>query len=256
MSRNGRAPKADATIGVTGRPQDPDRSADRSGLRRELVENELYETAAQLFALKGVAGTTLQDIASAMGVSRQALYYYVKNKDDLIEKVVTEMIEVTRSLSEHFMASEELAPDERLRAVVRALVLQIAERPYRHRLVTQAESMLSGDLAREHIAYRNRFVKDIVATIEAGISDGIFRPVDPFTAAMTILGSCNWTAWWYHGDLVGAQETADSVADMAVRGLISADRQRSSSGTAEGALETIRESLSTLERALRKQSTD
>ena len=52
--------------------------------RRELVENEIYEQAIRLFAERGFAGTSLQDIADALGITRPALYYYVKSKDELL----------------------------------------------------------------------------------------------------------------------------------------------------------------------------
>ena len=60
----------------------------RGSTRRELVENEMYEHAARLFAERGFAGTSLQDVADAMGVTRPALYYYVKSKDELLSKLV------------------------------------------------------------------------------------------------------------------------------------------------------------------------
>ena len=63
-------------------------TSERSALlRRDLMEGELYEKAAQLFAEKGFAGTTLQDIANAMGVSRPSLYHYIRSKDELLERL-------------------------------------------------------------------------------------------------------------------------------------------------------------------------
>ena len=61
--------------------------------RRELVEAQIYEQATRLFAERGFAGTSLQDIADAMGMTRPALYYYVKNKDQLLARLVTEITE-------------------------------------------------------------------------------------------------------------------------------------------------------------------
>jgi AcrR family transcriptional regulator len=71
---------------VRGRSVDRPRKA-----RRELVENEIYEHATRLFAERGFAGTRLQDIADALGITRLALYYYVKSKDELLAKLVTEV---------------------------------------------------------------------------------------------------------------------------------------------------------------------
>ena len=63
----------------------------RASARRELVEAQIYEQATRLFAERGFAGTSLQDVADAMGMTRSALYYYVRNKDQLLAQLVTEI---------------------------------------------------------------------------------------------------------------------------------------------------------------------
>ena len=52
--------------------------------RYELVENELLARAADLFAERGYNGTSLQDIADTMGMTRPAIYHYFENKDALL----------------------------------------------------------------------------------------------------------------------------------------------------------------------------
>src|SRR5438034_192170 len=68
--------------------------AGASTARRELVENEIYEHAIRLFAERGFAGTSLQDIADALGVTRPALYYYVKSKDELLAKLAADVARI------------------------------------------------------------------------------------------------------------------------------------------------------------------
>src|ERR1700751_1024305 len=68
-------------------PEAP-RTTGRAGLRRRLVEQEILERAAELFAERGFSGATVQDLADALGVSRPALYYYAKSKDVLLEQLV------------------------------------------------------------------------------------------------------------------------------------------------------------------------
>jgi hypothetical protein len=31
-----------------------------------------------------------------------------------------------------------------------------------------------------------------------GVRGGEFRPVEPRVAALSVLGMCNWVAWWFH----------------------------------------------------------
>ena len=52
----------------------------RTGLRRALVEKQILYRAAELYAERGYTGTSLQDVAEALGMSRTALYYYMSSK--------------------------------------------------------------------------------------------------------------------------------------------------------------------------------
>lgn len=56
-----------------------------TGVRpRGAGRTQLHEVALRLFAVHGVEGTTLQAIADEMGVSKAAVYYHYKSKDDLV----------------------------------------------------------------------------------------------------------------------------------------------------------------------------
>ena len=80
-SQRGRRKKGDSG--------EPATEQSRAGTpRRELVENEIYEHATRLFAERGFAGTSLQDIASAVGLLKGSIYYYIKTKEDLLYELV------------------------------------------------------------------------------------------------------------------------------------------------------------------------
>ncbi|WP_305786514.1 TetR/AcrR family transcriptional regulator [Symbioplanes lichenis] len=53
---------------------------------------QVLETARRLFTLHGVEGTSLQAIADLMGVSKAAVYYHFKTKDDLVRGVLEPII--------------------------------------------------------------------------------------------------------------------------------------------------------------------
>ncbi|MYS87501.1 TetR/AcrR family transcriptional regulator [Embleya scabrispora] len=62
------------------------------------TRRRVRETALTLFADKTYGATTLQDIADAMGVTKAALYYYFRTKEeilaDLVEPAVAELEEI------------------------------------------------------------------------------------------------------------------------------------------------------------------
>ena len=97
-----------------------------STTRRELVESQMYEQAARLFAERGFAGTSLQDIADAMGVTRPALYYYVKSKDDLLAKLVTEITEGPAADMRAVAERTDLDAVGKLRAIARLIAVRQA----------------------------------------------------------------------------------------------------------------------------------
>ena len=58
-----------------------DTEPSRSGVRRSLVEQEIYDHATRLFAVRGFAGTSFQDRSDAVGLTRPALYHSVSSMD-------------------------------------------------------------------------------------------------------------------------------------------------------------------------------
>lgn len=58
------------------------------------THNRIVDTATRLFALKGFKAVTLKDIAKAVGIKIASIYYYYKDKDALIDKILSRFEEV------------------------------------------------------------------------------------------------------------------------------------------------------------------
>ena len=222
--------------------------------RGDLVENELYERAAEVFAEKGFAGTTLQDIADAMGTSRSALYHYVKNKDDLLARLVSEVSQELAGTLRAIRRKDGLTPDEQLHQMVEAHVRQMTSRSQRFRLLILSEQDLPEDLARTHRNAKKTIRDELAAVIEEGVRSGVFRPVDSRIAAFAIVGMCNWTAFWFHS---GPDHPTDPVVaeitEMALHSVRWSDTRQRSDGPA-GALARLEAELHSLKRMLQQDS--
>ena len=175
-------------------------TSERSALlRRDLMEGELYEKAAQLFAEKGFAGTTLQDIANAMGVSRPSLYHYIKSKDELLERLAQDVTAAAVAVVSEIAGDDTLTAPEKLHLTTRRMIEFIAAKPLRFRLLNQSESAMPEDLAATQSRLGRRILKGVIAIIDEGQRAGVFRPLDPRVAALGIIGTWNWVAWWHSG---------------------------------------------------------
>jgi AcrR family transcriptional regulator len=188
----------------------------RASARRELVEAQIYEQATRLFAERGFAGTSLQDVADAMGMTRSALYYYVRNKDQLLAQLVTEITSGPADAAEE-IAGRDLDAPEKLRALVRLIAARQADHSARFRLVIRSESELPPELAAAHETAKRRVLDGFVRVVDQGVRSGEFRPRPVRTTALALIGMCNWIAWWFRpGGAQSAEEVADQMAEMAV----------------------------------------
>jgi len=222
-----------------------------STVRKELVESQMYETAAKLFAVRGFAGTSLQDIADEMGITRPALYYYVKSKDELLAKLVTEITEGNTAQILDVANDPALDSVEKLSRIAYAMVHHRALQPARFLLLARSEAELSDGLADIHERTKRTMLRSLIAVIDHGVEAGQFRPVNPRSAALAVIGMCNWVAWWFHEDDEStADQVARDIADLAVASVLqSADRMTGASGP-RAAAALLRQDLDYLERLL------
>mgnify|MGYP001300223548 CR=1 FL=1 len=233
--------------------QDGDGNNGPTSTRRALVMSEIYGQAARLFAEKGLAGTSLQDIADATGFSRQALYHYVKSKDELFEHLVTEITRSPATELRAINARTDLDARDKLRAITRALATHRAEHPHSFLLAVRSEADLPDELSSEHRHGKRAVLHEIVRAVEAGQRSGQFRQVDPGIASLSILGMINWIAWWFNPE---GRESADAVgeqvADLAVAVVARSANSSRTSTEPEAVFGDLRESLDILEHAYRE----
>jgi len=217
--------------------------------RRELIEAQIYEQAARLFAERGYAGTTPQDIADAAGVSRQGLYYYVRSKEEILQRLVSAMATEAATRMQAVIAEPIEAP-EKLRKLAYLLVVDRASNRTRFRLLDRSESVLPPDLAQDYLNGRRALLKLVTELIDDGIEGGFFRAGDSRVAALSVLGMCNWVAWWFEPSTEHPVEpVASQIADNAVA-MLQANATVNSNSDIREAVQSVRSALNDLDAAL------
>ncbi|MEU8632620.1 TetR/AcrR family transcriptional regulator [Amycolatopsis sp. NPDC048633] len=215
--------------------------------RRALVLNEIYENATRLFAERGFVKTTLNDIASALGMTRPALYHYVSSKEELLTNLVRDTTEMGVANAAAVVRRDDLDAAAKLLTLAGSTAAWVAQHAGQFRLLVMSEGDLPEVVAQTHRDGRRGLLAAFVEVIEAGIAQGEFRPVDARTAALGVLGMCNWVAWWIRpGDDVKA--VSEQLAETAVAGLRRPDGRGSAVASVEDAFAVVRENLDDLER--------
>ncbi|HEX4324993.1 MAG TPA: TetR/AcrR family transcriptional regulator [Gaiellaceae bacterium] len=157
--------------------------------------NELTRTAARLFAEKGYHGTSIGDLAAAMGVQKGSLYAHIESKADLLW-------EVAREGSTAFHAALDTVPEEgpvveRIRAALRAHLRVVAEQLDVATVFVREWRYLEGERRDEFVAERRRYEERFRALFREGRELGELRTdLDDATAALLALSAANWAYTW------------------------------------------------------------
>jgi AcrR family transcriptional regulator len=183
-------------------------------------------------------------------MSRPALYYYFKSKDDLLASLVTEVTEGAAAQIRAVARDGGKNAAERLRSIAQLLASWRAEQPGRFLLLVRSESVLPPELARVNERAKRSTLRELTKVIEQGVAAGEFRMVEPRPAALAVLGMCNWVAWW--AEPSGRTDPADvgsTMADLAIA-MVAQTGQVQPARSPEAALETVRHDLDHLSRLL------
>jgi AcrR family transcriptional regulator len=219
---------ADATSET---PTGPSRKGGRAGLRRRLVEREILERAAELFAERGFAGTTVQDIADALGMSRPALYYYVKSKEVILEQLVENLSINDAKQLEAIRRRRSGDPVEKLREMAQHLATNAGSNPHQTQILAQSKHHLPDGIAQLNRDAERSIVQSLTWVLEQGMRRGQIRQVDVRTAALAIVGMCLWTAWWIDG--APLEQLTVQIADQAVNSVLAVGGDQEAGDPAE-----------------------
>jgi len=208
------------------------------GLDRSVRKQKIIDTAAVLFHKKGYTSTSLDDVAGALGITKAALYHYVGSKDELLSIIYTQAFEnVFRDT--HEISGMDLAPDEKLRRIIRNHIKNIIIKDLAmFSVFFSEESQLPENDFRKIGEEKKRYTRIIRDILDEGVARGLFRPVDSRLQAYAILGLCNWIYKWYRTDrvLYKPEQIADHFIALLEEGYL-ADRDTKSGGHRSGPVE-------------------
>lgn len=166
---------------------------------RSEVRGRLIAAAAEVFAAKGYAASSVDDIARQAGLTKGAVYSNFDSKDDLFFELLGEQVAARIVLVEALPASPEPA-EEWLRAVGAALTQAMYAQPEWHLLFIEFwQRSIRDPEARERFVPHRRRLHDLIsATIARRSEELCFElPMDADRLATAILGMSNGLAIEY-----------------------------------------------------------
>ncbi|MFL6011329.1 MAG: TetR/AcrR family transcriptional regulator [Gaiellaceae bacterium] len=170
-------------------------------------KSELTRQAARLFAEKGYHGTSIGDLADAMGVQKGSLYAHIESKADLLW-------EVARDGAAAFHAAldtvpDDAAPTDKIRLALQAHLRVVAEQLDVATVFIREWRYLDGERRDEFVAERRRYEERFCALFREGRDLGGLRTdLDDATATLLALSAANWAYTW-----ISPETDTDELAD-------------------------------------------
>ena len=180
---------------------------------------EILKSAAAAFRRRGYYGASVDEIASALHMTKGNLYYYFKDKEDILfachEFALDLLLRMLKKVEE-----SSHPPQEKLRRVIVSFVHMMIDE-LRGTALTMDVQALSASRRQKVIAKRDRFDRGIRRIITAGIKTRVFRNADPKLATFAILGSINWIPYWFDpsGEATSV-EIGEEFAEHLISGLL------------------------------------
>jgi TetR/AcrR family transcriptional regulator, cholesterol catabolism regulator len=158
---------------------------------------ELIRAAARLFREKGFDGTSVRDIAHAVGMRSGSSYYHFANKHELLMAVMEEGLQLGLARTQEALADQTLAAPERFKRLVRTHYGIL------HDTGSDFIPVMLYDWRALPAQYKRRIIelKDRYDAIWQGTLDelhtlGLLR-AEARLARLMILGAINFSATWY-----------------------------------------------------------
>ena len=156
---------------------------EESGMRATIIEK-----AKSLFIEHGYLGLSMREIAEKVGVSKPALYYHFKDKEELFYAVLSSGLEEIGRMI-HSINNQPVSSYKKISLFMEYVLTQPTEQRAFIRLGTQEITQLS-PASRQLFAesYRQQFTERLRAMIQTGIENGEFREMDTDIATWGLLG--------------------------------------------------------------------
>lgn len=196
-------------------PQDtsgsPWRKAGDRTREREIKREAVLRTAAQLFNEKGFHAVSLDEVAERLNVTKPTLYYYVKNKDEILAECVRSGLELMQAA----IARSDKAGGSAVDKLVAAMrtYAGIVTMDFGKCLIRVGEDPLPPESRRAVRRLKAEIDAEFRHLIEQGIAEGSLRDVDPKLAAFTLAGALSWIGRWYRAD---GELSPDQIAEQCI----------------------------------------
>jgi len=150
----------------------------------------ILDAAQALLARHGYAGLSMRELALESGLAKATIYHYFQDKEEIFRQVLERDMQ---SVHEHLLRA--IAAESSSLAKLRAVIYTLFSLMQARRTIMMSVLRELGEnkqVFHEVIcAHRDTHLKLLMELIQAGIDEGVFRPVNVEYTTYSLLGMIN-----------------------------------------------------------------
>ena len=178
----------------------------------------ILRSVAKVLRNSGLSSLTIQEVADELGITKGNLYYYFKDKQDILYHCHMRSMEISlRALTDTLALGG--TPSEKLRILLVRHIRGTIDDGFGGILQTDLEKIRPAQ-RKQYIGKRDELERGVRGLIEEGVKAGEFECEDVKLAGFSILGGINWIPKWHRpGGPLSSEQISERMADFYLRGL-------------------------------------
>lgn len=183
-------------------------------------KEDILLMSVRVLSEKGYHGTTMEEIASKLLMTKGSVYYYFRDKQDLLYQSHIMLLGKSIDNIEAIIRQDVPVVDKLQQAMIRHIEYLISERNGFETMI-EPEHFFAEQQKKEILQLRDHYGIFFDKLIQEGIEEGVFGSVDVKIVRNIILGAMNWVTQWYsEKGKKDKTEIAESISDYLLHILI------------------------------------
>jgi AcrR family transcriptional regulator len=185
-------------------------------------KEQILDAATEVFAQKGFDSARMDDIVEETGLSKGALYWYFKSKDDIIFGIMDRLFRLEFKELEALRESDTTAAEALLgftEVAIKDITRMMRFMPITYEFLALA---FRNKLVQKAIKqYMNSYVSILDPLIQRGIDSGEFKPVNPreVSAAVGAIIEGTMLLWVYDRSLIEPEKNIRASIHLLLDGV-------------------------------------
>lgn len=161
-------------------------------------KEQILASAIEIVNRRGYSGATMVEIAAELLMTKGSLYYYFKNKSDLMYQCHNFVLSQAIEDLEEILNDEDSSATEILKKMIATHMEYAIEEKEVFNLIIEPKRFFNEEQLELVLKLRKKYEDLFNQIIKRGAARGEFQAEEPSIVRMIILGAMNWVQQWYN----------------------------------------------------------